>query len=137
MSQRHRVEVHGYAANGQNMAQGARSDRAVVKQEEREEREERDFPIGPFALMRVDPSGPNDAQGVFYVLAPKDAAEIEAGDVLEVVATGEADTNGEFFAGAVKTSMGEVAYFRDGPLIAEPIVGKGRLRVLMAGGGRP
>ena len=133
MSQRHRVENYGYAANGEPEASGIVGRPLKEKREkERKDREKeerrRPFPLGPFNILRIDPS--TDPAGVYYVVSATDAGKILQGDLVEVIATGDNDTNGEFTIDMNKSAPGEIGFFRPNVNQQTAIVGRGRLRVL-------
>lgn len=135
MSQRHRVEQYGYASNGEPGASGVIGAPLRKKQEKeaRDNRPDRDFPIGPFDILSVEPS--QDPQGVYYYINATDGGRLETGDLVDVEATGDVDTNGEFTIDRTRSEPGRIGFFRPGVQHGSVITGKGRMRVL--GNGMP
>jgi hypothetical protein len=88
---------------------------------------ERIFPIGPFALIRIEPGR---GRGSYLVVGGSD---IRAGDTVRIEATGSSAANGDYVVGDVSTDTGEGAYgvlFTVPSEVAATIEGKGRVTVL-------
>lgn len=85
--------------------------------------EARTFPIGPLALLRVEP----DPAGAWYVVDITD--QIQDGDDVTIEATGSSATNGNYVAEQISSSATETRFFVPDVVLAAPIDAKGRVTV--------
>ena len=87
---------------------------------------ERIYPLGPFALTRIEPS--EDPVGVWYVLDVDDGENFREGDEVLIEATGSSATNGATTV-AQLTTDGDTRFFVADVELADVVEGKGRVTI--------
>ena len=100
--------------------------RAVVGELAGRQGEERVYPMGPFALLRIEPS--EDPLGVWFILDADDGENLREGDAVLIEATGSSSTNGNYTVTQL-TNNGDTRFFVPDLQIAAPVDGKGRVTV--------